>query len=75
MANGELLGLLQADPETWFKGEEQEDDDAIEALLDEREAARANRDFSRADEIRDRLMAMGIVLEDGAGKTRWRRAN
>ena len=44
-----------------------------QALLDEREEARRNRDFSRADDTRRRLEEMGIVLEDTPRGTRWRR--
>jgi cysteinyl-tRNA synthetase len=45
----------------------------INALIAERETARADRDFARADAIRDELEESGIVLEDGAGGTRWKR--
>ena len=45
----------------------------IESLIAEREAARAGRDFARADAIRDELAERGIVLEDSAGGTRWKR--
>ncbi len=69
-AAGRLLGLLQADPDVWFQGD---GDAAIDALIAERIAARADKDFARADEIRDELTAKGIVLEDGAGGTTWRR--
>lgn len=48
-------------------------DEAIERLIEERNQARKTRDFARADEIRDQLLAQGIVLEDGAQGTRWRR--
>ncbi len=69
-AGGRLLGLLQADPDVWFQGD---GDAAIDALIAERIAARADKNFARADEIRDELTAQGIVLEDGAGGTTWRR--
>ena len=71
-AAGSLLGLLQHDPQLWFQGD---GDEAIDALIEERNAARADKDFARADEIRDQLDAQGIVLEDGAGGTTWRREN
>jgi len=71
---GALLGLLQQDPEAWFKqagGEAEIDEARIEALLEERRAARAAKDFKRADAIREELTAMGIAIEDGAQGTRW----
>ena len=50
------------------------DDDAkIEALIAEREAARKARNFARADQIRDELLAMGIILEDTKSGVRWKR--
>lgn len=48
-------------------------DDEIEQLLSEREQARKNRDFARADQIRDELKAQNIILEDTAQGTRWKR--
>ncbi len=71
---GAVLGLLQRDPETWFKqasGAAEVDEARIEALLEERRAARAAKDFKRADAIREELTAMGIAIEDGAQGTRW----
>ena len=74
LAGANLLGLLQSAPEEWF-GSGVDDDDAaeIEALIEKRNAARAERDFATADAIRDQLTAMGILLEDAGGVTRWRR--
>ena len=77
LAAGDVMGLIQADPEEWFAGQSGADElsaDAIEALLQEREEARARRDFAAADAIRDQLGAAGISIEDGAEGTRWRRA-
>ncbi|MBQ8945483.1 MAG: cysteine--tRNA ligase [Lachnospiraceae bacterium] len=46
----------------------------IDALIQERQAARKNRDFVRADEIRDQLTGMGIILEDTREGVKWKRA-
>ncbi len=74
LADGELIGLLMTSPDAWFGSDEGDpENEAIEALIDERNQARADKDFATADAIRDRLTAMGIVLEDAGGKTRWRK--
>jgi len=67
-----LLGIVQHDADTWFQGG---DVDAahIEALIAEREQARKDRNFSRADAIRDELAAQGIMLEDGVKGTQWKK--
>ncbi|HTU55979.1 MAG TPA: cysteine--tRNA ligase [Acetobacteraceae bacterium] len=72
-AAGALLGLLGADPAAWFQSGA--DAGAIEAAIAERRAARASRDFARADAIRADLADKGILLEDGPGGTTWRRAS
>lgn len=76
---GALLGLLQQDPTIWFQqamaGEEDQvfSHERIEALIQERVAARAARDFARSDEIRAELLRHNIILEDGPQGTTWRR--
>ena len=49
-------------------------DAEIEKLIEERQAARKARDFKRADEIRDELLAQGIILEDTREGVKWKRA-
>ncbi|PJK00258.1 cysteine--tRNA ligase [Lysobacteraceae bacterium NML03-0222] len=71
---GQALGLLQQSPATWFaRGADQGDDARIQALVDERIAAKKARDFARADAIRDQLASEGIVLEDTPQGVRWQR--
>ncbi len=72
---GEVLGLFQQDADAFLVGDTASDDEAaeIDALVAERNQARADKNWARADEIRDQLTEMGIVLEDSAGKTSWRR--
>jgi cysteinyl-tRNA synthetase len=74
LSAGAIMGLLQADPATWFgRGDAGDDgeDARIQALVDERIAARKAKDFARSDAIRDQLAAEGIVLEDTAQGVRW----
>ena len=49
-------------------------DEDIEALIAERQQARKDKNFARADEIRDELLAKGIVLKDTREGVRWSRA-
>jgi len=97
LALGGVLGLLQRDPEEYFKGRRPVStdikpkpghvqirgnspsittgptDEQIDVLIEERREARKVKDFKRSDEIRDELKAAGIVLEDTAQGTLWRR--
>ena len=71
-----ILGLLQDDPESWFKGTASADglsDTAIETLIQQRLDARKAKQWAESDRIRDELKAQGIVLEDAASGTTWRR--
>ncbi len=74
---GGVLGLLQRDPVDFLQGGSLEGEisaDEVEQLIAARKAARAGKDWAESDRIRDELIARGIVLEDGAGGTTWRRA-
>ncbi|HYC53872.1 MAG TPA: cysteine--tRNA ligase [Candidatus Binatia bacterium] len=80
-AAGRGLGLLTSVPADFLASYNQRaasaaglSADQIEALIADRAAARARKDFARADEIRAELLAQGITLEDGGGKTTWRRS-
>lgn len=65
----DVLGLLPKEEEA------SEDDAAIDALIEERTAARKAKDWAKADAIRDQLTAMGIILEDTPAGIRWKRAD
>jgi cysteinyl-tRNA synthetase len=69
-----MLGIGQRDPDDWLleRFGQVDDIEEIERLVAERDEARHARDFAKADRIRDALVTRGIVLEDGAGGTRWR---
>jgi cysteinyl-tRNA synthetase len=76
-AMGAVLGVLQQDPGAYLKRSVNESmtDDAVENLLEARKAARAQKNFTESDRIRDQLTAAGILLEDKpGGATHWRRA-
>ena len=72
---GKVLGLLQQAPAEWFaRGVSGDDDARIQALVDERAAAKQARDFARADALRQQLADDGILLEDTPQGVRWKRA-
>lgn len=74
LAAGALLGLFETDPDAWFgldalgAAERAE----IDALVEERNAARKAKDFARADELRAQLDAKGVQADDGPEGTTWR---
>ena len=69
-ASAQLIGLLTEPADQWFRGD---GDDRVQGLIAARSEAKARRDFAEADRIRDELKSEGIVLEDGAQGTSWRR--
>jgi cysteinyl-tRNA synthetase len=76
---GAVLGFFGRDPQEFLQGSQPQADNAltpekIQALIDERAAAKKAKDFKRADAIRAELLVAGIVLEDKpGGATEWRR--
>jgi cysteinyl-tRNA synthetase len=77
-ASAAVLGLLQQSADGWAKAGDAATDDglddaAIDGLIEARKQARANRDFAKADDIRDQLTDAGIILEDSVDGTIWRR--
>lgn len=75
-ASATLLGLLQTDPEAWFKKAHVEglSDEEIQSLIDQRHKAKINKDYATADQIRHTLKESGVILEDASnGKTLWKR--
>jgi len=75
-AAANLLGLLEHSSEDWFAGSADKDAISkaeIEGLIAERAAAKAAKDFARADEIRNELSEQGVALLDGPDGTSWER--
>lgn len=72
---GDLLGLLQEEPASWFGQPEVESEDAakIQGLVDAREIARLDRDFAAADRIRDELAVLGVEIQDRPDGPTWQR--
>ena len=74
-----VLGLLQAEPESFLKsvaGSDSDDslsDSEIEEYIEQRKKAKDNKDYAESDRIRDLLSDAGILLEDSAQGTEWRR--
>jgi len=72
---GQIIGLLQQDPEAWFEqagGSAHIDAEEVERLIAARLDARKAKDFAEADRIRDALTEMGVAIEDGPDGTKWR---
>jgi cysteinyl-tRNA synthetase len=67
-----LLGVLSLTPDAWFEGGDPALKAEVEALLDQRAAARAAKDWPEADRIRDRLNALNVIVMDGPEGATWR---
>ena len=74
-SSAQLLGILQEDPDKWLGYKTNNigmDDALINSLIEERNKCRSEKDFKRADEIRDELKKNGIEIEDSSQGTTWR---
>ena len=76
LGSGRLLGLLQQSPEDWFRKADSGDisEQEIEQAITARIEAKKEKDFAKADAIRDDLAKKKVVLEDGPNGTTWKRA-
>ena len=70
---GGYIGILECDAEVFFKQGVSLSDAEIDGKICQRDDARAAKDFAMSDQIRDELMALDIILEDGSNGTTWRR--
>ncbi len=67
-----MLGLLAQDQETWLTGGTKMDTSLVRELVNRRAVARSTGNFTEADQIRDELRRMGVILEDSVSRTTWR---
>ncbi len=72
VAMSQMLNILNYEPDVWFQGADV-NATAIETLVLARDEAKKAKDYGKADAIRDELLAQGIVLEDSAEGTRWKK--
>ena len=75
LISAQFLGLMNDEPSQWLswgKDNISVDQNKIESLISQRNAARVNKDFAEADRIRDELENLGIVLEDKGAETTWK---
>lgn len=73
-ALADMLGLLSADSASFLQqAVDGLSAEQIDALIDERNQARAQKNWMRADEVRQQLLDAGVILEDKANSTTWRR--
>jgi len=73
LSSAHLMGFLGGDPEAWFQAGVTDDlREKVDALIEERIAARAAKDWPAADRIRDALTALNVEVMDGPAGATWR---
>ncbi|MCX7359076.1 MAG: cysteine--tRNA ligase [Alphaproteobacteria bacterium] len=73
LAAADLFGILQDDPEHWFRASFGDEAPEIDRLVAERVEARASKDYAKSDQLRDALAARGVEVMDSASGSTWRR--
>ena len=75
LAAGAMMGLGQGDPDAWFglTGLDPAERAEIDALIEQRQQARADKDWGKADQIRDRLNELKVQVDDGPEGSTWRK--
>lgn len=74
LAAGNMLGILQQDPNEWFQGNSDIDEREVQLLLETRAQAKKDKNFGLADEIRDKVTALGVQIQDHPdGSSSWRK--
>jgi cysteinyl-tRNA synthetase len=69
---GNVMGILQTDPEVFFQSGGLVDAARIDQLIEARQTARLEKNWAEADRIRDLLTSMNVTIEDGSGGTTWK---
>lgn len=74
-ASGQLIGILKEDPAAWFERDSKDlDIELIENLMQQRDQAKSNKDYAKADSIRDELVRLGVEILDSQDGSSWKPA-
>ena len=74
-ASGQLIGILNEDPAAWFERDSKDlDIELIENLMQQRDQAKSNKDYAKADSIRDELVRLGVEILDSQDGSSWKPA-
>jgi cysteinyl-tRNA synthetase len=73
--SGNLIGILNEDPVRWFERDSKDlDIELIESLMQQRDQAKSNKDYAKADSIRDELVSLGVEILDSQDGSSWKPA-